>query len=100
MGKKQPQQEAAEDDRFAKVYTDPRFMTVPKKLKKVQIDKRFGGMFTDKTFNVVSNVDKYGRKITKKDDHALKHYYQASGSEKEDQEAKSGSSAEESGSEE
>jgi len=38
-------------------------MIAPNKVKKFEVDKRFKGMFTDKQFNVVAKVDKYGRKI-------------------------------------
>jgi len=71
------------DDRFSKVFTDPRFMVAPKKVSKVKIDKRFEGMFKKKEFNVVSKVDKYGRKIAKSDNYALQNYY------KDDSDAKS-----------
>jgi hypothetical protein len=50
-------------------------MIAPNKVKKVEVDKRFKGMFTDKTFNVVAKVDKYGRKVDKKDTYALQNYY-------------------------
>ena len=71
------------DNRFDKVFTDPRFMVAPKKVSKVKIDKRFEGMFKKKEFNVVSKVDKYGRKIAKSDNYALQNYY------KDDSDAKS-----------
>lgn len=65
------------DPRFAKVFNDPRFVIAPNKVKKVKIDDRFKGMFTEKQFNVVAKVDKYGRKIDKKDKHVLENYYNA-----------------------
>lgn len=46
-----PVRERTEDARFDKVYSDPRFMTVPNKVKKVEIDSRFSKMLTDKSFN-------------------------------------------------
>ena len=55
------------DKRFDKVFSDPRFMVAPKKVSKVKIDKRFEGMFKEKSFNVIAKVDKYGRRIDKKD---------------------------------
>ena len=58
-------------------------MVAPTKEKKVAIDSRFKGMFKDKKFNVIAKVDKYGRKVNKKDEYALQNYYQASGSEHE-----------------
>ena len=48
------------DSRFARVYKDPSFMVTPNKEKKVAIDSRFKGMFSDKQFNVVAKVNKYG----------------------------------------
>jgi hypothetical protein len=75
--KQTPQTESGHDDaRFDKIYSDPRFMPAPNKLKKVEIDGRFQKMFTDKKFNVVSKVDKYGRKVTTEDKFALQNYYQ------------------------
>ena len=32
-------------------------------MKKIKVDSRFAGMMTKDKFKVVSNVDKYGRKI-------------------------------------
>jgi hypothetical protein len=32
-------------------------------------------MFTDKQFNVIAKVDKYGRKVDKEDTYALQNYY-------------------------
>ena len=63
------------DKRFDKVFSDPRFMVAPKKVSKVKIDSRFQGMFKEKQFNVVAKVDKYGKKVNKKDTHVLKNYY-------------------------
>lgn len=62
------------DPRFAKVYSDPRFVVAPKKASKVKVDARFRGMLKDKEFNVVAKVDKYGRKIAKKDTYATQNY--------------------------
>ena len=70
------QEDQQADSRFARVYKDPSFMVAPTKDKKVAIDSRFKGMFTDKQFNVVAKVDKYGKKINKKDEYALQNYYQ------------------------
>ena len=38
-------------------------------------------MFKDKEFNVIAKVDKYGRKLNKKDNYALQNYYKASDNE-------------------
>lgn len=73
--KSTPKEQRADDARFDKVYSDPRFMAAPSKLKKVEIDSRFKTMFSDKQFNQVAAVDKYGRKVNKQDTHALENYY-------------------------
>ncbi len=75
------------DSRFDKVFTDPRFMVAPKKVSKVKIDKRFEGMFKKKEFNVVSKVDKYGRKLKKTDNHALQNYYKDDDDQKSESES-------------
>ena len=62
-----PRKQAKADDRFNEVYSDPRFMTVPKKLKKVEIDDRFKKALTSKEFNLVQKVDKYGHTVNKQD---------------------------------
>jgi hypothetical protein len=71
----------ASDPRFAKVFSDPRFIVAPKKSTKVKVDSRFKGMLKDKEFNVVAKVDKYGRKISKKDTYATQNYRDESESE-------------------
>ena len=76
------------DSRFAKVYSDPRFVIAPNKVKKVKIDSRFKNMFTDKGFNEIAKVDKYGRKISKKDTHALQNYYEKDGDDSSSEEDK------------
>ena len=63
-----------DDDRFKEVYTDPRYMQVPKKVRKVEIDERFKKAITSKEFNLVTKVDKYGRKVVKEDNTMLKYY--------------------------
>lgn len=62
------------DDRFAEVYSDPRFMKVPKKVQKVKIDDRFKKALKDKEFNMVAKVDKYGKRVNKQDTTMLKYY--------------------------
>ena len=49
-------------------------MTVPKKIKKVEIDDRFKKGILSKEFNMVAKVDKYGKKIDKQDNSMLKFY--------------------------
>jgi hypothetical protein len=43
--------EIEEDSRFASVNSDPRFMKMPYKQKKVVIDDRFKSVLTSKKFN-------------------------------------------------
>lgn len=64
----------ADDERFREVYSDPRYMQVPKKVRKVEIDDRFKKAITSKDFNLVTKVDKYGRKIAK-EDNTMKKFY-------------------------
>jgi hypothetical protein len=63
-----------EDERFREVYSDPRFMTVPKKVKKVEIDDRFKKALTSKEFNLIQKVDKYGHRVDKQDT-TMKQFY-------------------------
>lgn len=70
-----PKKQGKPDDRFNEVYSDPRFMTVPKKLKKVEIDDRFKKALTSKEFNLVQKVDKYGHTVNKQDN-TMKQFYQ------------------------
>lgn len=54
------------DQRFSKVFNDPKFKEIPKKIKKVEMnDERFQKMFTDKSFNDKLDYDEYGRLISK-----------------------------------
>ena len=57
---------AANDPRFSKVFSDPRFRTVRKKDLKVQLDERFNKKNLKNEFSLLKStakVDKYGRKI-------------------------------------
>ena len=55
-----------EDPRFNKVFNDPIFTEVPKRVKKIEIkDDRFKNMFTDKQFSEKLDFDEYGRKKSK-----------------------------------
>ncbi|KAK9172568.1 NUC153 domain protein [Cryptosporidium meleagridis] len=49
--------------------TDPRFKPLIRKEHKVKIDKRFGRMFTDDDFSVISVKDPFGKKSVKKDEY-------------------------------
>ena len=65
---------SVEDERFKEVYTDPRFMRLPQKLKRVEIDGRFKKALASKEFNLVQKVDKYGRRVDKQDN-TMKAFY-------------------------
>ena len=54
------------DERFSKVFNDPKFKEIPQKIKKVEMnDSRFSKMFKDKSFQDKLSFDEYGRKISK-----------------------------------
>ena len=55
-----------QDKRFEKIYSDPRFRTLAKKERKIQLDPRFQSMFTSPEFQmpVAQNVDERGKKVT------------------------------------
>ncbi|XP_020801760.1 pre-rRNA-processing protein esf1 [Drosophila serrata] len=78
------------DERFQHLLADPRFRGVPKVQRKVKIDKRFQGMFTDDKFKVKYTVDKYGRPVNKSNAEDLRKYYELdendSDSDEEDKE--------------
>jgi hypothetical protein len=56
---------SVQDDRFQKIYSDPRFRTLAKKERKIQLDPRFQAMFTETEFQppVPGNVDERGKKV-------------------------------------
>ena len=41
-----------EDKRFKKAFDDPRFRSIKKSQKKLEVDERFTGMFTEARFKV------------------------------------------------
>lgn len=63
------------DERFKHLASDPRFKTLRKKQKKVNIDDRFQSMFTDKKFTLKYSIDKRGRNQKKTSGEDLKKYY-------------------------
>lgn len=72
------------DARFQHLLADPRFRGVPKVQRKVKIDKRFQGMFTDDKFKVKYTVDKYGRPVNKTNAEDLRKYYELDENEESD----------------
>ena len=63
--------------RFEKINNDPKFKPIPKKVHKVELnDNRFNAMFSNKDFYSTSKVDKYGKKIEKKENkNYMDEYY-------------------------
>jgi hypothetical protein len=49
------------DSRFASIATDPKFLSAPKSVTKVKIDKRFNKMMKDKDFMTSAVKDKLGK---------------------------------------
>eukprot|EP00252_Welwitschia_mirabilis_P006631 TRINITY_DN1751_c0_g1_i3.p1 TRINITY_DN1751_c0_g1~~TRINITY_DN1751_c0_g1_i3.p1 ORF type:complete len:850 (-),score=262.64 TRINITY_DN1751_c0_g1_i3:130-2679(-) len=70
------------DARFAHLHSDPRFMRIPRKTKKVSIDARFQRMFHDKHFTNSSLVDKRGRN-KKQEKNEFHEYYHLSDDDSE-----------------
>eukprot|EP01084_Bolivina_argentea_P136333 240105_1 len=66
------------DPRFKKVFTDPRFQTLPEKRKdpnKVEVDSRFASMFTDPAFRTGYRIDRYGRQVNNNEAYDLHKFY-------------------------
>jgi len=63
--------------RFEKIYTDPKFKPIPKKIQKVELkDNRFEAMFKNKDFISSTGIDEYGRTIdSKKGNINIEDYY-------------------------
>ena len=72
-------------NRFKKIYSDPKFKPIPKKIKKIELnDKRFEKMFTDKNFISSTEIDEYGRNISKsKKNNDIEKYYSIKQNKKE-----------------
>jgi hypothetical protein len=64
------------DDRFKELKSDPRYLEMPQKAKKVKIDKaRFGKVFDKKSeFNTIGKFDKTGKRVDQKDKMMDKYY--------------------------
>ena len=72
-------------NRFKKIYSDPKFKPIPKKIKKIELnDKRFEKMFTDKNFFSSTEIDEYGRNIpNSKKNNDIEKYYSIKQNKKE-----------------
>lgn len=77
-------EEMLKDARFAHIARDPKFRRIPKAERKVKIDRRFKGMFSDEKFTVKYTIDKRGRPFNRTNTEDLKKYYDLSSSEDED----------------
>ncbi|XP_026845839.1 pre-rRNA-processing protein esf1 [Drosophila persimilis] len=82
------------DARFQHLLSDPRFKGVPKVQRKVKIDKRFQGMFTDEKFKVKYTVDKYGRPVNTSNAEDLRKFYELDENDSDDGEKEAEAEAE------
>ena len=71
--------EGLEDKRFSSAKSDPRFKRVPRKVRKLEIDDRFGGMFHEDRFQLTYSSDKRGRPVAKTAREDLQRYYRVEG---------------------
>lgn len=69
----------AGDPRFGQMVNDSRFRTMRSQERKVKIDERFQGMFTERRFTAGNRVDKRGSVITKPDTENLEDHYELEG---------------------
>ena len=79
------------DSRFSEIKSDPRYLEMPKKSKKVEVDDRFKQMFAKKgDFNTISKYDKTG-KLIKKQDRSMHKFYDLGKDKKPEADKKSDS---------
>lgn len=69
------------DERFVSAKSDPRFKRVPRKVRKIEIDDRFEGMFKEDRFKVTYSRDKRGRPVSNTASEDLRRYYRLEGGE-------------------
>ena len=63
------------DSRFAEIKSDPRFLEMPQKQKKVVIDERFSKVLDKKSgFNTITKYDKTGKRVDTQDKMMQKFY--------------------------
>ncbi|XP_044749021.1 ESF1 homolog [Coccinella septempunctata] len=86
-----------EDERVNRFKTEAKFRNVPKKSRKVKIDKRFQSMFKDEQFKESYSIDKRGRPIKHSSDKDLRRYYHLSSSDESSSEDEKESQAEDLG---
>ena len=75
-GKKKEVISDLDDPRFAQMVNDPRFRTMRSQEKKVKIDDRFQGMFSERRFTGGHRVDKRGLPIRKPQGEHLEDHYE------------------------
>eukprot|EP01116_Phalansterium_solitarium_P019036 TRINITY_DN5207_c0_g1_i1.p1 TRINITY_DN5207_c0_g1~~TRINITY_DN5207_c0_g1_i1.p1 ORF type:complete len:854 (-),score=402.61 TRINITY_DN5207_c0_g1_i1:116-2677(-) len=79
-----------QDERFTKMFHDPRFKKFRKDQTKLKIDSRFESMFNDPKFHVnTSKFDSRGRLLSRGSGEDLKRFYEL---EKQDEESEQGES--------
>ena len=71
-----PESDELTDSRFAELKTNPQYLEMPQKQKKVKIDKeRFGKLFEKNSeFNTIGKFDKTGKRVDAKDKMMQKYY--------------------------
>ena len=75
--------------RFEKINNDPKFKPIPKKIHKVELnDNRFNAMFSNKDFYSKTKIDKYGRKIEKREEKNIMDDYYIRKEKKKEKEEK------------
>tara|TARA_B110000285_G_C14533904_1_gene341983 strand:- start:46 stop:435 length:390 start_codon:yes stop_codon:yes gene_type:complete len=83
-----PESDDITDSRFSELKTNPQYLEMPQKQKKIKIDqKRFGKLFDKNSeFNTIGKFDKTGKRVDAKDKMMQKYYrmdQEGSGSEKD-----------------
>ena len=68
-----------EDKRFSSAKSDPRFKRVPRKVRKIEIDERFKGMFHEERFELNYSLDKRGRPVSRSSREDLQKFYRLEG---------------------
>lgn len=75
-----------QDERFSKLFEDPRYKKFAVNKKKVKIEKRFQSMFNDEKFKTKYTVDKYGKRINKTSTEELKRFYELESEDSDEEE--------------
>uniref|UniRef100_A0A023F0N8 Uncharacterized protein n=2 Tax=Triatoma infestans TaxID=30076 RepID=A0A023F0N8_TRIIF len=84
-----------QDKRFSHVGSDPRFKNLPRRERKIKIDKRFQSVFTDEKFQLKYAVDIRGRPVRETQSDNYKKYYDISSEDNSDESEESDGNLEE-----